>query len=189
MLILKNKISLLITSIIVLIIAIFIIINTFNKETKIKKITVNEIDKKSNITYKEKIDNFYMQGFNSDNKLSYNLRGEVFYSYDKAPSLIVKPRMTTNNKEGWNIKASKAYVYADNKIQALGSIKITKDYYNQLIRTSKLWIDTNKEIVSTDKKIVFTSNLGWVKANAMIMHTKENKIKLFNGVEGHYEFK
>lgn len=133
--------------------------------------------------------------FNEQGQLTETLKAETAKQFDKAKILVFnQPELLTQSLEGpaWQANAQYGRLNQDKVLNLVGSVEVTlvEDRESQeeyLLTTSKLKIDLNARIATTDVPAQIVSALDRISANRLELDLTKQKALLFGEVTGYHQ--
>ncbi len=170
-------------SIIVIIAVIWILIelSSYSFGNEDSEPTENKIVSKE-VSYIEKIDDFSLQEFDRNQKISHFVQAKNYFNFKNKPVLLLEPKVTTydqKGKENYILSAQRANYLDNGDIRFENEVDIhSSTGVTHKINTEELIVSSKTDNLVSRKKVVYLSDRGRIVAQGMHMHTKDDKMKL-----------
>lgn len=132
--------------------------------------------------YTEKIDNFSLQIFNSEQQLAYFVQADNYFNFKQAPALLINPMVITYNQKGeqaYTMSAKRANYLDNGEIELKDKVNIKSNIgtvYN--IDTKALTVNTKTSDFFSNEAVTYLDETITVLAQGMQMIAEQDKIRL-----------
>lgn len=132
--------------------------------------------------YTEKIDNFSLQIFNSEQQLAYFVQADNYFNFKQAPALLINPVVVTYNQKGkqaYTMSAKRANYLDNGEIEFKDKVNIKSNIgvvYN--IYTKALTVNTKTSDFFSNEAVTYLDETTTVLAQGMQTIAKQDKIRL-----------
>lgn len=137
--------------------------------------------------YTEKINNFFLQTFDSEQQLAHLVEADNYFNFKQAPALLINPVIVIYNKKGeqaYTINAKRANYLDNGEIEFKDKVNIksnTGTVYKMY--TKALTVNTKTSDLFSNEAVTYLDEMVTVRAQGVDMNTNKAVIKLLNAVE------
>ena len=183
-----NKIQLFIFLIIVLGAILWIFKGNILSFTSFNKVT-EELDtveeKRLDITYRERIDNFIIKEYSSDQVLLHTIEADVYKSFKDSPVQLEIVTVTTfdeKQNESLTLTSNRAVIFKSGSIHFIGEVEIkTLSGISHEIDTELLVVKGDQ--IKSNRDVFYLGENAKIKAQGLDMNTKSDLVNLNGDVE------
>lgn len=154
--------------------------------TKSEKLTDNQAASQE-VVYLEKIDNFALQEFDAQQKLSHFIKADQYFNFKNSPALLINPVVTTYDDKGildYVLSSKRAYYLDNGDIKFKGEVDIRLGSgITHRMNTQELLVGTKTEDLISHKKVTYLGEGAKIISQGMHMKAKEDKLKLTGDVK------
>ena len=137
--------------------------------------------------YLEKIDNFALQEFDAQQKLSHFVQADQYFNFKNSPALLINPIVTTYDDKGVldYVLTSKRAQYLDSgDIKFKGKVDVhLGNGMTHKMNTQELLVGTKTDNLISHKKVTYLGESAKMVSQGMLMQTKKDKVKLVGDVK------
>ncbi|MDC9726516.1 MAG: LPS export ABC transporter periplasmic protein LptC [Candidatus Thioglobus sp.] len=134
------------------------------------------------MAYVEKIDQFALQEFGENQRLSHYVEAQVYYNFEQSPALLINPKVTTYDLQGesnYVLSAKRANYLDSGEVRFTGQVDVSSsDGMTHKMNTEELLVDTHTDDLVSHKKVTYLGENANIVSQGMQMKTKDNKMKL-----------
>ena len=125
-------------------------------------------DKAESATYIEKIDNFTLQVFNTNQKLSHFVQAKQYLNFKTMPGLLLQPKVTIYNQQGikhYQLTARHAHYLNNGDIRFQGKVTLLNHSgVRHKMHTEELLVTTNTHDLFSDKKVQYFGEMARIES-------------------------
>lgn len=134
------------------------------------------------VPYLEKIDQFALQQFDANQRLSYFVEAKNYFNFKNEPALLADVKVITYNQkgeEGYILTSKRAHYLDSGEIKFKGKVGIhTGTGVVHKIKTPELLVSTKTEDLISHKPVTYLGDRTKMVAQGMHMETQKDRIKL-----------
>ena len=151
-----------------------------NKEEKVILSENEEVSQE--VSYIEKIDNFQLQEFDANNKLSHFVKANSYFNFNNSPALLLDPEVTTyseNGTEDYILSSERANYLKNGEIKFYGQVDVhSANGITHKMNTDELLVSTETNDLISNKKVTYLGEKSKMTSQGMHMRTKDDKMQL-----------
>ena len=144
-------------------------------------LTENEVVSKE-VSYVEKIDNFALQEFDENQKLSHFVEAKSYFNFKNTPAFLLNPKVITYNEKGdedYILTSNRANYLDSGEIKFKGKVDVRSSAgITHKMNTQELLVSTKTDDLISEKKVTYLGERAKIIAQGMRMKAKEDKMKL-----------
>ncbi|WP_291929726.1 LPS export ABC transporter periplasmic protein LptC [Candidatus Thioglobus sp.] len=134
------------------------------------------------VSYMEKIDNFALQEFNADNRLSHFVKATNYFHFKNSPALLLNPEVTTYDEQGkkdYVLTSERADYLDSGEISFKGKVNVhSSSGITHKMKTKELLVGTKTDDLVSNKKVTYLGENAKIVSQGMHMQTRDDKMKL-----------
>lgn len=135
-----------------------------------------------NLSYTEKINNFTLQEFGANRKVSHLIKAKSYLGFKDIPALLFSPTVTLYDDKGgenYTLAAKRANYFENGNIKFIGNVDIyTGDDTVHKMNTEELLVGAQTKDLISNKKVTYLAEHAKIIASGMYMKPKQDKMKL-----------
>ena len=143
--------------------------------------TQNEVVSKE-VAYVEKIDNFSLQAFNQQNRLSHKVKAKSYFNFKNMPALLLMPKVTTFNEldeVDYILSSDRAHYLKNGDIKFSGDVDVQSgNGTTHKMQTEELLINSETDDLISHQPVTYLGEQTKMFSEGMHMKTKSDKLKL-----------
>ncbi len=134
------------------------------------------------VSYLEKIDNFALQEFGVDQRLTHFVEAESYFNFKNSPALLIKPKVTTYDEFGnqdYILTSQRANYLDSGEIKFKGKVDVrSSSGVTHKMNTQELLVGTKTDELISNKQVTYLAQDANMVSQGMHMRTKDDKMKL-----------
>ena len=157
-------------------------ISVFKKTTEVSELSEEQI---KDTPYLEKIDNFIIKEYSSDQVLLHTIEADVYKSFKDSPVQLEIVTVTTfdeKQNETLTLTSDRAVIFKSGSIHFIGEVEIkTLSGISHEIDTELLVVKGDK--IKSNREVFYLGESAKIKAQGLDMNTKSDLVNLNGDVE------
>ncbi len=145
-----------------------------------KPLSDNEAVSKE-VSYVERIDQFALQEFDDQQRLSHYIEAKQYFNFENSPALLIDPVVTTYDEKGkqdYVLSSDRAHYLETGDIRFSGKVDVHSSGITHKMNTQELLVGTKTDDLISNKKVTYLGQNNKMVSQGMRMKTKADKMKL-----------
>ncbi|SMN14616.1 hypothetical protein CRYPA_636 [uncultured Candidatus Thioglobus sp.] len=137
--------------------------------------------------YVEKIDQFALQEFDENQRLSHFVKSDYYFNFKNTPALLIEPKVSVYNEQGeieYTLSSKRANYFDSGEIKFQGKVKVKgADGSNINMNTPELIVGTKSDEIAGNKQVTYLGENTKIVAQGMHVQKElmqmSGKVKVF----------
>lgn len=144
-------------------------------------LTQNEVISKE-VSYVEKIDNFSLQEFDQQNRLSHTVKAKSYLNFKNMPALLLQPKVTTFNEldePDYILSSDRANYLKNGDIKFSGAVDVQSgNGITHKMQTEELLVNSETDDLISHQPVTYLGEQTKMLSQGMHMRSKSDQLKL-----------
>ncbi len=141
--------------------------------------------------YVEKIDNFALQEFDTNQKITHFITAKQYLRFKDAPALLLQPKIIIYDEKGkqiYSLDAINAHYLDNGEVKFIGRVNIHSNTgADYVMNTQALILAAKTYNLTSNKKVTYLGEDTKIVAQGMLMQAKQDKMKLLGKTSIHQD--